>query len=574
MRPYSGKATAFKEPDIASKAFGNLQGLKPGQLKAVNRLYQRRYPATGGYTLEQARELAGISLGIGRQLGLLIDRKGRPAMVIVGKPDSIYIPEIERSRQGAGRLRGLRLLHTHLRPTPLSQEDLMDMLFLRLDSIAALTVSEEGDPRHLHFAHLLPSKQGDDPYRVFPPMPWDHPDIDLEAVTEALEEELARTESGRTTDEPGQAPHLKGHAMDRALLVSVSQAPKVEQERSLAELTELAKTAGLVVAGSMLQRVPKLNPKFILGKGKLTELEVLALQEGASILIFDCELSPAQMRNLAEVTERKVLDRTQLILDIFAGRATTRAGKLQVELAQLEYTLPRLVGKNTALSRLAGGIGGRGPGETKLELDRRKIRTRMTRIKQDLEKLRKQRAAARARRAKAGAPVAALVGYTNAGKSTLLNTLTNAEVLAENKLFATLDPTTRRLRFPEDRELIITDTVGFIRHLPAELIEAFRATLEELEAASLLLHVADASHPELEQQLTAVDSILEDMELAEIPKLLVLNKIDALADDEREGLSLRFPDAILVSALHRKGLEDLSTAIISRIDWKRGLIDA
>lgn len=525
----------------------------------MNRLYQRRYPAESGFTPEQARELAGLSFGLGRQLGLLIDRKGRPSMVIVGQPDSIFIPEIERSRQGQGRLRGLRLLHTHLRPEPLSQEDLMDLLFLRLDSIAALTVGEEGEPRALHFAHLLPANEAGEPYRVFPPTTWDRHDVDHIALVQALEEELGRSE----------AATAGGEGADRALLVSVSTEPRSEQERSLAELAELARTAGLEVAGTMTQRVHKPNPKFIMGKGKLAELEVQALQEGASILVFDCELAPAQMRNLADLTERKVLDRTQLILDIFARRATSRAGKLQVELAQLSYTLPRLVGKNVALSRLAGGIGGRGPGETRLEMDRRKIRDRMTRIKDDLKRLRRQRAAVRARRAKAGAPVAALVGYTNAGKSTLLNTLTNAEVLAENKLFATLDPTTRRLRFPEERECILTDTVGFIRHLPAQLREAFRATLEELEAADLLLHVADASHPEFEQQVQSVDDILQEMDLADVPRILVLNKWDALAPEQRKAMVLAHPGGLTVSALQGHGLEALSREIAARLDWRR-----
>ena len=304
-------------------------------------------------------------MGIGRQIGLLIDRKGRPSMVIVGQPDSIFIPDLERSRQAMGRLRGLRLLHTHLKSDPLSQEDLMDLLFLRLDAICALTVDEDAEPRMLHAAHLLPANERNDPYHVFPPMRWDQAEIDYNALVLSLEEELARNDVAAGMD-TGKARDLQ-----RTLLVSVSSAPKDEQERSLAELSELAHTAGLEVAGRMLQRVRQLNPRHIMGKGKLAELEVLALQTGASMIVFDCELSPAQMRNLAELSERKVLDRTQLILDIFARRATTRAGKLQVELAQLKYTLPRLVGKNIALSRLAGGIGGARTG-------RNQARTRST----------------------------------------------------------------------------------------------------------------------------------------------------------------------------------------------------
>ena len=315
----------------------------------------------------------------------------------------------------------------------------------------------------------------------------------------------------------------------RALLVSVSALPRLVQERNLDELAALAHTAGLTVAGRMVQRVTQVNPRLILGKGKVAELEVQALQGRADMLVFDGELAPAQLHNLADITERKVMDRTQLILDIFAQHAVTRAGKLQVELAQLRYTQPRLVGKNRAMDRLMGGIGGRGPGETKLETDRRKIRERMARIRTALDQLRRQRAFTRARRARQGLPVAALVGYTNAGKSTLLNTLTRSEVLAENKLFATLDPTTRRLRFPAARELVLADTVGFIRNLPKELTEAFQATLEELESADLLLHVADAAHPDLLQQIAAVEDTLTQMDLDRVPRLLLLNKWDQLA---------------------------------------------
>lgn len=498
---------------------------------------------------------------MGRQVGLLIDRQGRPDMVIAGDPGSIMIPDLSRARGGAGRLRGLRLLHTHLGPELLTQEDLMDMLFLRFDSLAVLGLDMEGWPATFQYAHLLPSNPEDRPYEVSEPQAWDRVDVDFTALAQDLEDEFARAGEVR----PG-ATAPQGQPV---LLVAVGPEPRPVMEASLEELAELARTAGLYVAGTMQQRVPKVNPKFILGKGKLADLEVKALQANAQLIVFDRELSPAQMRNLAEATERKIMDRTQLILDIFAQRAVSRAGKLQVETAQLAYTLPRLVGKNKALSRLMGGIGGRGPGETKLELDRRKIRERMRHMSQELDKLRRQRGYARARRAKAGVPVAALVGYTNAGKSTLLNVLTNAKVLAENKLFATLDPTTRRLRFPEERELILTDTVGFIRRLPAELREAFQATLEELESADLLLHVCDAAHPELIEQDRAVEGILEDMGLADIPRLRILNKWDLLDEESRESTLQLFPGSLPVSARTGLGLEDLSRAIALRIDWER-----
>lgn len=412
------------------------------------------------------------------------------------------------------------------------------MLFLRLDAVIALSVNPTGDPVQWQAAHLLPSGAVDKPYHLDAPQPWDRTAAQFAATAEALEEELARR--GEDAREAVDAP--------RALLVSVAAQPRVLQERNLDELAELARTAGLTVAGRMVQRVAQVNPRLILGKGKVAELEVLALQGRAGMLIFDGELSPAQLHNLADITERKVIDRTQLILDIFAQHAVSRAGKLQVELAQLRYTQPRLVGKNRAMDRLMGGIGGRGPGETKLETDRRKSRERMTRIRKGLDQLRRQRAFTRARRSRQGIPLAALVGYTNAGKSTLLNTLTRSEVLAENKLFATLDPTTRRLCFPAEREIILADTVGFIRNLPKELTDAFRATLEELEAADLLVHVADASHPDLLQQITAVETILADMELDRVPRLLVLNKWDQLAVPAQAELADVFPLALPISA--------------------------
>ena len=535
-----------------------MQGLKPSQLNALNRLFNRRFPSEDVYTIEQARELALLSRALGRQVGLLIDRKGRVQMVLVGEAGSILIPELPRGRTGQERLRGLRLLHTHLSPDGISQEDLMDMLFLRLDAVIALSVNPTGDPVQWQAAHLLPSGATGKPYHLDAPQPWDRTAAQFTATAEALEEELARR--GEDAREAADAP--------RALLVSVAAQPRILQERNLDELAELARTAGLTVAGRMAQRVAQVNPRLILGKGKVAELEVLALQGRAGMLVFDGELSPAQLHNLADITERKVIDRTQLILDIFAQHAVTRAGKLQVELAQLRYTQPRLVGKNRAMDRLMGGIGGRGPGETKLETDRRKSRERMARIRKELDQLRRQRAFTRARRSRQGIPLAALVGYTNAGKSTLLNRLTRSDVLAENKLFATLDPTTRRLRFPAEREIILADTVGFIRNLPKELMDAFRATLEELEAADLLVHVADDSHPDLLQQISAVETILAEMELDRVPRLLVLNKWDQLAAPARAELADAFPLALPVSAKSGDGLnyllEQLETDLLTR----------
>jgi len=476
-------------------------------------------------------------------------------MVLVGDHGGILIPELDRLRQGPGRLRGIRLLHTHLNSSPLNREDIMDLVFLRLDSVCVLNLDREGRPDKLQWAHLLPSNQQSEPYLIHGPTPWDRVDFDFSKSADALEKELDR----------GGALLETGSGQGRGLLVNVGTAPRKELEKSLEELSDLAKTAGLEIAGSMIQRVPKVNPRFILGKGKLSELEVMALQHSASLIIFDQELTPTQLRNIASITDRKVLDRTQLILDIFAQHATSKAGKLQVEMAQLKYTLPRLIKQDRALSRLTGGIGGRGPGETKLELDRRKIRDRIKRIKDDLDSLRKHRQNTRSRRQQEGVPVISLVGYTNAGKSTLLNTLTRSNILAEDKLFATLDPTSRRLRFPRDREVILTDTVGFIKDLPQDLREAFMATLEELSQADVLVHVADASHPELEEQVRAVEKILDALDLEEKPLVLALNKWDRLSPDQSELVLNIFPEGIPISALDKSTLEPL-------VDILEGLI--
>jgi GTP-binding protein HflX len=320
----------------------------------------------------------------------------------------------------------------------------------------------------------------------------------------------------------------------------------------------------------MLQMRREPDPRFLIGKGKLEDILLRSMQLMADLIIFDADLSPSQARHIAEATSLKILDRTQLILDIFAQRAQSSDGKLQVELAQLRYRYPRLVGRDDSLSRLAGGIGGRGPGETKLEIDRRRVRDRITALERRIEALGANRAERRKKRNENGLPVLSIVGYTNAGKSTLLNALTASEVLAEDFLFATLDPTSRRLRFPRDREVIVTDTVGFIRDLPEDLVNAFRATLEELNDADLLLHVVDAADPRLDDRIRAVESILGDLGLLEKPRLLVLNKIDKLPDGQGEVLA-HLRDGVAVSAVSRQGFEELLHRC-DRVLWADGKV--
>jgi GTP-binding protein HflX len=463
-------------------------------------------------------------------------------------------------------------VHTHLRNEPLTRDDLVDLALLRLDLVAAIGLLPDGRPADLHVAHLLPPVEGQPPWRILPSEPFHHSDLDVTALVESLEEEFDRVApSAVATD-----------TRDRALLVVVdvrrNRRPgipggdaAVEAAGRVAELRELCRTANVRVSGVMEQRRHEADPKYLVGRGKLEEILIRAMQVDANALIFDPDLTPVQAHAIADFTDLKVIDRTMLILDIFAQRAKSRDGKLQVELAQLRYRLPRLHEKNTMMSRLTGGIGGRGPGETKLEENRRRARERIHRLEKEIDRFSEQRAGRRAERVRRGLPIVAIVGYTNAGKSTLLNTLTGSEVLAENKLFATLDPTTRRLRFPREREIILADTVGFIRDLPRDLAKAFRATLEELDEADLLRHVVDAGDPAREQQIAAVEAILTDLGLAETPRMLVLNKLDLVPEEERGQLPRGTGDlpAVAISAQDRATLPPLLESMETAL-WRDG----
>jgi len=534
---------------------GHLAGLKPQQLGRLERLYRRRVPPPHLVTQELARQLAEISAEIKRQVGVLVDRQGMPAMVLVGDPKGLVIPPLKRERQAGSRLKGLRLIHTHLRGEPLSQDDFMDLALLRLDFILAVAVTPQGLPGRLYGAHLLPQRTADRDWEVLEVDHVSHLEMDFSALIQSLETELARV------GQRGVGPS----GGERAILIGVTTQPRLPAEASLAELKELAVSAGLQVVDVILQQRQRIDPRYLMGRGKLMELVLRALQVDASLLVFDADLNPSQARSITDSMELKVIDRTQLILDIFAQRARSREGKLQVEKAQLQYLLPRLVGRDDGLSRLTGGIGGRGPGETKLEIDRRRVRERLHRLKQELEQVRAERRVRRGPRQRLGLPIISIVGYTNAGKSTLLNTLTKAEVLAEDRLFATLDPTSRRLRFPREREVIITDTVGFIRDLPKDLLEAFKATLEELADADLLLHVIDLSNPRYEEQMAAVERILASLQLGDKPILKVFNKID-LVDPHLAVWASRRYDGVAVSALDTNTLPPLLTRLEETID--------
>src|SRR5713226_377505 len=544
---------------------GNIQGLKPNQLRRIEKLYQRRVSPNQIVTPEFARQLSELSHETRRQIGALIDRKGYVEFVIVGDARRIELPDFKRLRVAGDRFRGLRCVHTHLRGEELTRDDLTDLALLRLDLMAAIDVDERtGLPGMLRAAYLLPSTAAEldsnghtKQFAFIDPAPPSQVSVDFLGLIESLEEELARNR--RTSRRAGGG--------DRAIMVNVTKGSVADAEDSMAELRELAHSAGLVVLDAIIQRRSAIDPRTVIGKGKLDDLLIRAMQLGADAIVFDRELQASQVRSISEATDLKIIDRAQLILDIFAQRAQSHEGKIQVELAQLKYLLPRLVvGQESAFSRLAGGIGGRGPGETKLETDRRRVRDRIHRLEKELASQRLRREQRRKERLRHALPIISIVGYTNAGKSTLLNTLTSSEVLAEKRMFATLDPTTRRLRLPRDREVIINDTVGFIRDLPPDLLAAFRSTLEEIAGSRLLIHLVDAANPRWEQQVASVEAILSELEFHHIPRLLVFNKTDLLdppaIDAMVRQVSLRDEDeALAISSLDPRTLQPLLRSI-------------
>lgn len=505
-------------------------------------------------TGELARYISEISQQIGRQLGILVNRKGIIEYVLAGDAKKIIIPELERMRSGPGRLRGLRFLHTHLNGEGLTHDDLTDLALLRLDLIAAIEARSDGTGK-LHLAHLLPENSEEKQWEILPPI-WLHQlDLNFLELVNSLEEELAGRIRVKEVD----------RSRERAILVSVYTGSKYLAEDSMEELKELVRSSGVTILDIVFQHRPQLHPKYLMGKGKLEEFIIRCMQFGADVIVFDQNLTPVQEKAISENIEVKIVDRTQLILDIFAQRAQSQDGKIQVELAQLRYLLPRLATKNTAMSRLTGGIGARGPGETKLEINRRRLYDRIATLEKKNDELSKSRAQQRAKRKAAGLPIISIIGYTNAGKSTLLNSLTESRVVTRDQLFATLDPTSRRLRFPEEREVIITDTVGFIKDLPPDLIAAFRPTLEELKEANLLLLIVDISNPRWEDHIQSVYQILTGLTLDHIPRLLVFNKQDRISPELAANICRQY-QGISISALQQETLPALVDAV-KHIIW-------
>ncbi len=557
------------------EVLGNTTGLAPHAHRILERIYRRRVPLDVITTPELMRALADASRETGRQVGALVHRSGEIDHVVVGDATKLMLPDIGRLRAAEGRLRGLRLVHTHLFGEELSRDDIVDLVRLRLDLLAAILLTPEGEPRAVQYAYNVPPKpesvkraEGIEstsrvpPYRVVGPLLVGRADLNVGDLVRSLEDEFARSVRSMQMNEAKDGRAILVHVGEKSKSSLGPGAPSPEER--LRELAELARTAGVDVVDTVLQIRDRIDPRHVLGKGKLDEVVLRAAELDAHTLIFDHNLSPTQASTISQRTDLKIVDRSQLILDIFAQRAETKDGKLQVELAQLKYALPRLGLKDDSLSRLTGGIGGRGPGETKLEIGRRRAKERVSHLEEQLKRSSRDREQRRKRRARSDIPIVSIVGYTNAGKSTLLNTLTGADVLAEDKLFATLDPRSRRLRFPEEREVVITDTVGFIRDLPPDLFAAFRATFEEVADAQLLLHVVDASDPAREQHIRTTEELLTELDLESIPRILVFNKADRLDPDVRRQLSLRHGDVVLVSAIDPPSTQPL-LAMIARL---------
>lgn len=534
-------------------------------------MYHQGQPRDRATTPEFAQRLAAISTDINQSVSVYINRRGQVIRVGVGDPRDTQIPPLELPRYGAKRLSGIRCLTTVLKSEPPKQASLTAMVLQRLDVLITLTLTGSGFQKRgggatgyvesAYLAHLAPES---DPNRdeglywtISPPLSLDIlTQQDFLNLVEGLEAEFEREYIAQQVDSSHQRVVVVG-------LMTADVSPQEFQDR-LAEVTRLVDTAGGEVLEVIKQRRSRPHPQTVIGAGKVEEIAIAVQTLGASLVTFDQDLTPAQVRNLEQQIGVRVIDRTELILDIFAQRARTRAGKLQVELAQLEYLLPRLVGRGEAMSRLGGGIGTRGPGETKLETERRRIQKRVSRLQQEVNQLQSHRSRMRQQRQKQEVPTVAVVGYTNAGKSTLLNNLTNADIYAEDQLFATLDPTTRRLSISENgnsQTVLLTDTVGFIKELPPSLIDAFRATLEEVSEADALLHIVDLSHQAWKSQIQAVSKILSEMPLVPPESLLVFNKIDQVDSDTLAEAKANYPNAVFISAQKRLGLETLREKI-------------
>lgn len=545
-----------------NQVHGNVSGLKKSHLERLQNLYAVSCDADLFVSREMLLELVSVTRDINREVAIYVTRKGNVVDVSVGDSRTVGLGSVKGKRNET-RLSGIRCIHTHPGGSAfLSDVDFSAMDNLNLDAMAAIGVTTEEEPQicvGLKNPQQLPGQNNK--FLVFGPAKIDEIEkADLMDLIHIIDKESSKSKIQPVSE-----------LVERAILIAVSKPGLLDETKeSLKELSQLAETAGVEVVHSSTQTRSKPDMATYIGRGKANEIRLEAQVLSANVIIFDDELSPAQQRNLEETIGIKIIDRTALILDIFAQRARTMEGKLQVELAQLNYLLPRLTGMGTALSRLGGGIGTRGPGETKLEVDRRRIRKRISDITGELEAVKKNRELQRSTRKSAPVPVVSLCGYTNSGKSTLLNRLTDSDVLAEDKLFATLDPTTRKLELPDNKTVLLSDTVGFINKIPHHLVAAFRATLEEVIGADVLLHVVDVSHPAMDNQMNSVLHLLNELGVSGKPVITVFNKIDNLDDQTMlEGLGRKMPLSVFISAKTGEGIEHLMNILSSSVPYYR-----
>lgn len=549
---------------MAQEIYGNLKGIRNSVIDELKTLYDVKLEGGQLLTSELALRLADITEFINKEISLYITRSGQVEAVAVGNNDTVDLPPVE-GRRGSSRLSGVRCIHTHPNGnSALSGVDVSALKNNRFDAMVAIGVTSPDITQSTISFGMITGLDDNEQYVVesYGPITM----VEAEGI---FFPNLVMTVE-RILDKQTGSSSLAQSA-ERTILVGMEYGGMLSTlgwsvEDSLEELKQLADTAGAQVVAKFLQKRPKPDPAFFIGRGKVQELALYVQQENIDLCIFDDELTPAQQRNIEQAMGIRVLDRTALILDIFAQRARTNEGKLQVELAQLQYTLPRIMGKGLSLSRLGGGIGTRGPGETKLEVDRRRIRDRIAYIKECIGKVKSVRNLHRAGRAKASVPTVSLVGYTNAGKSTLLNVLTNSDIYAKDQLFATLDPTTRQLDLPDKQQAILTDTVGFIQRLPHQLVAAFQSTLEEVVESDVLLHVIDVSHELYKEQSNAVYKVLEQIGAKDKTIITVYNKIDKLPEDSAlpERLA-REENSICISAKGRKNLDGLLALIAENL---------
>ena len=538
------------------RAKGNLLGLRPTVLRQIDRLGERRVGVEDFTDPYFAIAIQDAALAAGRRVGVLADRRGVVQEILVGEATTLEVTPSARRRSGPGRLGGLRLIHAVLGGAGHTKDDLQALRMMSLDASVAVIALAAGTTPKVEVAWLLPANAEGRFWEVLPPVYAGHVEARFDETVRDLEAQMRRDAAAlRDGRHPGE------RTKDAALIVLPVLQAGTDVDWELAELRALCRTAGVAVAGTAVQRRERPDPRTLIGRGKLRELTMTALQKGVDLLVFGAALSPSQQRSVAEDAGVRVIDRNQLILDIFAKHARTNEGRLQVELAQLRYNLPRLSEKDDSMSRLTGGIGAQGPGETKLEMERRRARDRIHMLEGRIERISRERAERRRRREGVPVPMVAIVGYTNAGKSTLFNALTGAAVDARDRLFATLDPTVRRVRLGGGADFLLCDTVGFIRDLPDELTGAFRATLEEVATATALVLVADAADLHVDEQIVSVRRILRELKLADKPQVLVLNKADAVADGDDLPMRALHLGALVVSALDPKTLQPVIDAL-------------